>query len=359
MRTEDGTLMYPDGRIIAFSIERFVCDVCADGCCFVCGAKPDSKEFNDEHVIPKWLLRRQQLFDDEITLPNGTNVRYGLYTLPCCSECNSELGRKVEEPVSALINAGYDAVVEHLRKAGPSLLFRWMALVYLKTHLRDTTRRWHDDPRKGKHVIGDVYDWETLHHIHCIARSALTDVRLGRGAIGSFAVLPVSGLPGESEFDYGDMYLARSFFLRSGDLALVAVLNDARAAQISMRSVLERLTGPLITPQLREVLANFAFANLHLKSRPRFATMPTGDGFEIEAELPDKIDIDLDAKPTVGEMVAQLSSSFIQGANPEEHRQILDEFRRGERTFLFDATGAFVDYRERKVVPGEGTKAST
>jgi hypothetical protein len=207
-------------------------------------------------------------------------------------------------------------------------------------------------------VIGDIYDWETLHHIHCLARSALTGVRLGRGAIGSIAVLPVLGLPGEGAFDYGDLYLARSFFLRTGDVALLAVLNDAGAAYISMRSVLARLTGPLITPQLREVLANFAFVNLHLKDRPRFATMPTGDGFQIEAELPETVDIDLDAEPTVGEMVAKLSPSFIRGATPEEHQQILGEFRRGERTFLFDAAGRFVDYRERGM-PAESTKPTT
>jgi hypothetical protein len=351
LRTEDGTLINPDGRIIAFSIERFVCDVCADGCCFVCGAAPGSKEFNDEHVVPKWLLRRHRLFDDEITLPNGSRVRYGQYTLPCCSDCNSELGRDVEEPVSELIGGGYDAVAEHLRKEGPALLFRWMALVYLKTHLRDTTLRWHRDPRKGKHVIGDIYDWETLHHIHCIARSALTGVALGRGSIGTLAVLPALALPGEGDFDYGDLYLARSFFLRSGDLAVLAVLNDAGAAYLASRSILERLTGPLITPQLREVLAHFAYVNLHLKDRPRFATMPTGDGFQIEADLPEIVDIDLGAQPTVGEMTAQLSSTFIRGGSPEEHQQILGEFQRGERTFLFDAAGKFVDYRERRVAP--------
>jgi hypothetical protein len=347
MRTEDGTMIDPDDRIIAFSIERFVCDICADGCCFICGALPGSKDFNDEHVIPKWLLRRHHLFDDEITLPNGSNVRYGRYTLPCCVDCNSALGREIEVPVSEIISGGYDAVAEHLRQEGPALLFRWMALVYLKTHLRDTTQRWHRDPRKGTHVIGDIYDWETLHHVHCIARTALTGVGLGRGAIGTLTVLPALALPGEGAFDYGDLYLARTFFLRSGDLAVLAVLNDAGAGLIARRNLLGALTGPLITPQLREVLANFAFVNLHLKERPRFATMPTGKGFEIQAELPAIVDIDLEARPTAGEMTAQLSSSFIRGSTPEEHQQILDEFQRGERSFLFDAEGNFVDYRER------------
>ncbi len=159
--------------------------------------------------------------------------------------------------------------------------------------------------------------------------------------------LPVIGPPDEESFDYGDMYLARSFFVRSGNFALIAVLNDARAAAISLAPVLRRLTGPLITPQVRELLAKFAFANLHLKNRPRFATLPSSDGFAIEAELPEFVEFDLEAPPTAGELTAELASSFIRGDTPEERQRIVDEFRRGERTYLFDAQGNFVDYREQ------------
>lgn len=253
--------------------------------------------------------------------------------------------------MSEIISGGYKAVADHLRKEGPALLFRWMALVYLKTHLRDTTLRWHLDPRKGNYVIGDIYDWDTLHHIHCIVRTAINGVQLGHGAMGSLALFPVHGLPGEHDYDYGDMYAARTFFLRSGDLALLAVLNDAGAAFSAMRSVLPRLKGPLITPQLLELLAHFAFVNLHLKERPSFATMPTGTGFEIVADVPEAFELDIGAPPSVGEMTAKLASPFIRGDTPEEHAQIVAEFQRGERTFLFDGSGAFVDYRHRSLTP--------
>jgi hypothetical protein len=347
VRTNDGTLLDAAGRVIAFSPERFVREVCEQGCCFVCGASPGSREFNDEHVLPRWLLRRHDLFDREITLPNGTRVRYGRYTISCCVDCNRELGRVLEEPVSALFAGGYDAIVDHLRDAGRDLLFRWMALVYIKTHLRDATYRWHLDRRLGNEVIGDAYQWEILHHVHCLARSAISGVGLGAGAIGSFAALPVIGSPGEEGFDYGDMYLARSFYIRSGNVALVAVLNDAGAAQISFAAVLRRLTGPLVTPQVREILANFAFANLHLRERPRFSTVPGTGGLVIEAELPQHVDIDLQASPSRGELLAQLSAPYVGGETPEKRERILEEFRRGQRTYLFDADGAYVDYRTR------------
>ena len=143
------------------------------------------------------------------------------------------------------------------------------------------------------------------------------------------------------------MYLARSFFIRSGNVALVAVLNDGAAGEFAFESTLRRITGPLITPQVHEVLAAFAHANIHLRSRPAFATVPARDGLVIEGKLPESVDIDCESPPRFGEVLAQLSARYISGSTPEEREQILDEFRRGERSYLFDAQGVFVDYRAR------------
>lgn len=52
-------------------------------------------------------------------------------------------------------------------------------------------------------------------------------------------------------------------------------------------------------------------------------------------------------------MTAELASSFIRGDTPEERQRIVDEFRRGERTYLFDAQGNFVDYREQVSKAGQ------
>jgi hypothetical protein len=52
-------------------------DICDGNACFICGAAPGSKKFNNEHVIPRWDLKRYDLFAKEITLPNGSLQRYG------------------------------------------------------------------------------------------------------------------------------------------------------------------------------------------------------------------------------------------------------------------------------------------
>lgn len=89
------------------------------------------KEFNNEHVLPNWLLRRYGLHERVITLPNDTTFRYDRYTIPCCADCNGLMGREVEQPIRALIEQGSQAVYEHVQRGGALRIFVWLALIIL------------------------------------------------------------------------------------------------------------------------------------------------------------------------------------------------------------------------------------
>src|SRR6185503_14209856 len=99
-RESDGSVVDEHGRIVYFSRQRFVNWICEGGHCFICGANRANTAFNDEHIIPAWLLRRFSLFDRSIRLPNGTDIRYDRYKVACCADCNSQMGREIEARVS-------------------------------------------------------------------------------------------------------------------------------------------------------------------------------------------------------------------------------------------------------------------
>ena len=101
--TPDGSVERGDGTVAYFSADRFVEQVCNAGHCFTCGKARNETTFNDEHVIPRWLLKRHGLFQQQILLPNLVPLNYRSYTVPCCASCNALLGAKVEERVSALL----------------------------------------------------------------------------------------------------------------------------------------------------------------------------------------------------------------------------------------------------------------
>jgi hypothetical protein len=192
-KAEDGSVLDADGRVVLFGVERFVADIGEGECCFICGARPGTKVFNNEHVIPDWVLAKHQLHSSRISLPNDEDLAYGRYTIPCCQECNSRIAQVYERPIAELISAGYGAVRDHLLRHGPQLFFTWLALIFIKTHLKDKRLRTFLDRRRGGEMIAESYSWEDLYHVHCIARSFYTGARLDSTAIGSLAVLAAHG----------------------------------------------------------------------------------------------------------------------------------------------------------------------
>jgi hypothetical protein len=60
-KTSDGSMIDGEGEIIFFSLERFIRDICESDCCFLCGRDPSMVPFNNEHVLPDWVLDRYGL----------------------------------------------------------------------------------------------------------------------------------------------------------------------------------------------------------------------------------------------------------------------------------------------------------
>lgn len=270
--TDDGSVVDEAGKVIYFSTKRFVNDICLGDCCFVCGAQPSTRPFSEEHILPEWLLRHYDLFSKMITLPNGVKVRYDRYTVPCCAVCNSLMGRVVEKPISDVVRGGNVAINAFVEKGHLLKIFVWMGLIYLKTHLKDRMHRVHLDEREGAGNIADEYDWEHLHHIHSVVRCFYTDCFITEDVFGSFLSIPVNPQITSDRFDFGDLYLAQTMLLRLDDLALLVVFNDSGGAMSYFYQRLEKINGLISIPQLREMFAELAFLNLHLKERPMFRT---------------------------------------------------------------------------------------
>jgi len=79
------TLIDKEGKILFYSLEDFKGQIVEGNDCFICGVSRGVKEFNDEHILPEWLLRRYNLYNNKIFLPNGASVKYGKYKIPCSS----------------------------------------------------------------------------------------------------------------------------------------------------------------------------------------------------------------------------------------------------------------------------------
>jgi hypothetical protein len=348
IREPDDTVRDQAGAVVYFSLERFARDICLGDCCFVCGAAPGSVPFNDEHVIPRWLLRRYDLFASSIRLPNNTNVRYDRYTVPCCTACNSLMGRAIEEPVRALVEGGFDAVQAHQKQHGILLFYVWMGLIFLKTHLKDRKLRAHLDARKGVTPIAEElqYDWHGLHYLHTLVRCFATGAGIHESALGSFVAICVQDEGPRNGFDFGDLYAAQSVMLRMSEFAFLAAFNDGGASAQFLKQKLERITGPVSGVQLRELAAELAFLNAHLKEHSELRS-----SFDLQDETHH-----IEGKPVWPELIAldytirgKLMHYLFRSTLPmmKSHTFSADELETqmlaGRLTFLFDENSKFIE----------------
>lgn len=70
--------------------------------CICC--EETGKEMNQEHLYPRWLLKRTHTEQDLFNSPNGKIPAISL-TVPLCKDCNSQLGRELEKPVSLIFDS--------------------------------------------------------------------------------------------------------------------------------------------------------------------------------------------------------------------------------------------------------------
>jgi hypothetical protein len=346
MKTGEGSIIAEDGRVIFFSADRFVEDICKGGCCFICGAKPGTKEFNDEHILPEWLLRQYGLFHKTIKLPNGARVRYDSYTVPCCAECNSLLGKEIETPISRVVAEGPDAIADFVVNGGLLLFVTWLGLIFFKTHLRDSTLRFHLDSRKGDDKIGDEYEWGTLHHIHALIRHFYTGCEVSEQAMGSFGFWHVHEHQTEMAFDYADLFASQALVMKLGGCGVVALFNDAGAAMnLFEQNKGYKINGAISHMQLREIHVELAWLDLHLKERSRFHTVRRKDGrcwIVAERGTLDLMPLDFDMRGEMMHHALMSDGAQIIFAGLDSVEATAEVLKSGRATFLFDDHGNFI-----------------
>lgn len=271
----DVTIRNDAGEVLMFSWPDFVTTICEGAACFICGRSKREVAFNDEHIVPNWALHAFGLHGKKVTLPNGQRTVYGNYTIPCCEPCNTEMARRFEDDMSALVRAGPGAIHDQVAKGGGFQVFNWMALIFLKLHLKDRRLKMHLDRRLGDDPISAGYIWENMHHLHAVARAFHIGAAVQREATGSLYVFPIDAAP--DAFDLLTFTEAQTLYIQLGTTGLIAVFDDAHAATNRVMWIIDRITGPLSPFQGRNMAVHYAMANLDLENRPRFYTLISED----------------------------------------------------------------------------------
>lgn len=210
--------------------------------CFVCGQPADT----EEHIIPKWLQKKYDLWNQRLTLPNRTTITYKQLKIPCCSECNNNLLSRLESSVQS-------------GQATDEELWKWATKIHYGLLRKDDFLEW--DRRNPGYKIGQVVksedplelDRHLVHSIH-------GDFDTHPNPFGSVYRFKFDD---EVEYHFAHLISPPGLAVTFGDLGYVIFVNDTGSLN-RQPSVQESYEKHASNPHVGKMLNFFANSWVHL-----------------------------------------------------------------------------------------------
>lgn len=205
-------------RILELSARAVSVNSISQRMCFACGGPPSTGA--GEHVIPKWLQHKFNLFNECLTLLNGTLIPYRNLTVPCCEACNNGFLSQIENAVHPIIERGtVETQDEKL------LLGRWLSKILIGFLVKETGLLL-DRKRPDSGPMVPAQFIEELQHCHFVLQSARkpTTFRCLHGNLPfSLYFYEVADTGGDQEFDLSTNIFGQSVAIRAGRLGVIFV----------------------------------------------------------------------------------------------------------------------------------------
>jgi hypothetical protein len=189
------------------------------GKCFLCGRTPSPGV--GEHIIPKWIQKRHNISNRQLTLQNGTLLFYRKLTVPSCAYCNNFILKSTEDFVSRLVP---DDVLrwtpKHSFEVG-----RWMAKIFFGILIKESDLLMRQNmPEQGKIVPAEYFD--NLFFIHLLIQSWRKQIRFN--CLHTIHPFTLYVYQIEEDLRYGDFDLStnvqgQSICIRFGGLGFAFV----------------------------------------------------------------------------------------------------------------------------------------
>lgn len=238
--------------------------------CFLCGAPLTEDNRTEEHVYPRWLQKKYNLWNQHLILLNRTAIPYKNLTIPCCRNCNEHMGKTVEKPIETAVAIGYDAFA----KLDKQIIFQWLCKLSYGILFKEMSLMLD----RSNPALGTILSNEDLKEERTMLlflQAVLTNAKFEGHKPYSIIFFRLYGY--EDDLYWGsDNPLVRTFFMRMGDIGIIANLMDNGVnEEIFMgdpqMSVLTKQT--LHPIQFAEICAKFAYKSYLLSVNPSYVFM--------------------------------------------------------------------------------------
>lgn len=314
----------------SFSVDR----------CFVCDELLTEVNATEEHIYPKWLQRKFNLYNQKISLLNGTFISYRNLKVPCCKECNEKMSARIEKPMKQAVESGYDGFI----KLDRNIIFQWLnKLSYGMLYKEAMLLRERSDEDSGYIVSHEILN--ELHMKYAFLVSIVRDTEYVREP---YSLLVFRIKPDAKNPYWGfDGFNIPVVCFCMNDIGIIAHLQDNRfnedffKEQSSMSILLRK---ELHVVQFREVMARFFYKSSLFLRNPSYIMIMEGD-MPAQIISPEMSGIGYDDWKQ--ESYARVLEFFWQ-----DFRIPFQEIYRGDDkvlTLLWDENGHFIEDIEKNI----------
>lgn len=267
---EDRDLLYEPIKDRSLSLDR----------CFLCGIGLDESNKTEEHVFPRWLQAKFDLWNKELTLSNRTAIPYRSLTVPCCIRCNSTHLARIETSVQNAVEGGYDT----FSGLDPLVVYQWLLKIYYTILFKELFLVFDRASPSSGATIMRREDFEQFNMCHILLQSTRFEPEFMPDppwSIFRFRVHQYDDIA--RNFDFRDSLVALCVSIRMGDIGVVACLEDNNSKELMHTEYFRKFQQhPLHPIQFAEITAMVFYEQTLLNRVPKYLIqLPTEQGMKV------------------------------------------------------------------------------
>jgi len=241
-----------------------------DKSCFLCGQPCD--KYTAEHIFPKWLQHKYNLWDQKLIITNGTPIPYRNLTVPCCATCNNVALSKMEEQFQVLLNRAF----QNLSDDDEKVVFQWTAKILYSTRYKELSllvdRK---NPDLGK--ILSPSELESYSALHLFLQSIRYPTQFHSPKPWSLFVFNCE----DEEFFYQNNISGLSVSVKFGKTALTIVYEDNNIIENFMSGFKKLRNHSINFPQYLEANTHIFYSALLKENVPKYISTFNSNSHEL------------------------------------------------------------------------------
>ncbi|MFC6670153.1 hypothetical protein [Marinobacterium aestuariivivens] len=224
-----------------------------EDCCFLCGSS--SADITQEHIFPKWLQKKYNLWTERLTLLNRTLIQYKKLKVPCCSECNNEHLSSIENRIRQAVHAGYEESVS----ASSLDWYLWAGKIFYSV-LRKEMTLLADQKEAGKGPIINEKVMRSFDNLHLFLQAARHKLRFNGQTPYTVLICNLHDLGSGLSYHFKDDFLNFSIAIRMGEVGVIVSFEDAGLIDSTFGRYVEEIRGRKLHPiQFDELYAKVCY----------------------------------------------------------------------------------------------------